>query len=111
MHKQDRRVALGTASGIAPGIALAIGAAVMVLGVGACAPETDPPIDGALQSETAIDAETQGRTPIDVAALGPQVGERVPDFSLPDQNGRVRTLESIAGRNGAMLLFHRSADW
>lgn len=54
---------------------------------------------------------TQSRTPIDVAALGPQVGERVPDFSLPDQNGRVRTRDSLLGPNGAILLFHRSADW
>ena len=51
------------------------------------------------------------RTPIEVASLGPQVGERVPEFSLPDQNGEVQTLESIMGPNGALLLFHRSADW
>ncbi len=48
---------------------------------------------------------------IDVASLGPQVGEQVPAFSLPDQNGRVRTLDSILGPNGAILLFQRSADW
>ena len=53
----------------------------------------------------------QSRTPIDVEALGPQVGERVPDFSLPDQNGQIQTLDSIRGPNGTMLLFHRSADW
>jgi hypothetical protein len=51
------------------------------------------------------------RTPSEVASLGPQVGERVPEFSLPDQNGEVQTLESIMGPNGALLLFHRSADW
>ncbi len=51
------------------------------------------------------------RTPIDVASLGPQVGERVPGFSLPDQSGRVQTLDSILGPNGAILLFYRSADW
>lgn len=53
----------------------------------------------------------QSRTPIDVSALGPQVGDRVPDFSLPDQKGKLQTLESIRGPNGTMLLFHRSADW
>ena len=53
----------------------------------------------------------QEREPIDVSALGPQVGERVPDFSLPDQHGRVQTLQSIMGEKGAMILFHRSADW
>ena len=53
----------------------------------------------------------QSRTPIDVASLGPQVGEQVPDFSLPDQNGRVWTRDSILGPNGAIVLFHRSANW
>jgi len=53
----------------------------------------------------------QIRTAIDLHSLGPQVGERVPGFRLPDQNGRIQTLESIMGPNGAMLLFHRSADW
>lgn len=56
-------------------------------------------------------ATAQSRTAIDVHSLGPQVGERVPGFSLPDQDGRIQTLQSIMGPNGAMLLFHRSADW
>ncbi len=70
--------------------ALGIALAVMVSGVG---------------------SRAQSRTPIDVASLGPQVGEQVPAFSLPDQNGRVQTLDSILGPNGAILLFHRSANW
>jgi cytochrome oxidase Cu insertion factor (SCO1/SenC/PrrC family) len=48
---------------------------------------------------------------IDLSKLGPKVGERVPDFSLKDQNGKVWTLESITGTKGAMLVFVRSADW
>jgi hypothetical protein len=48
---------------------------------------------------------------IDVTELGPQVGELVPEFSLPDQNGEIQTRESIMGPNGAMLVFIRSADW
>jgi hypothetical protein len=51
------------------------------------------------------------RARVDVSKLGPQVGERVPDFSLPDQWGRVRTLQSIMGPRGAMVVFLRSADW
>ncbi len=54
---------------------------------------------------------TPTRTRMDVSKLGPQVGERVPDFSLPDQNGQLHTLNSIMGPNGALLLFHRSANW
>ena len=56
-------------------------------------------------------ANTQDREEIDVASLGPQVGERIPEFAIPDQNGTVQTLESIMGEEGAMILFHRSADW
>lgn len=48
---------------------------------------------------------------IDVTQLGPQVGELVPDFSLPDQNGKIWTRESIMGPKGAMLVFIRSAEW
>ena len=48
---------------------------------------------------------------IDVSKLGPQVGERVPDFSLKDQTGKIQTLQTIMGPKGAMLVFVRSADW
>ena len=51
------------------------------------------------------------RQKIDVSKLGPQIGERVPDFSLKDQDGKVWTLQSIMGPKGAMLVFIRSADW
>ena len=51
------------------------------------------------------------RTRIDVSKLGPQVGQRVPDFRLFDQAGKEQTLQSIMGRRGAMLVFIRSADW
>lgn len=53
----------------------------------------------------------QTRAKIDVTRLGPQVGERVPDFSLQDQKGQPQTLRSIMGSKGTMLVFYRSADW
>ncbi len=56
-------------------------------------------------------AQQQGRVKIDVSKLGPQVGDKVPDFSLPDQAGTVKTLQSIMGPKGAMVVFIRSADW
>lgn len=56
-------------------------------------------------------AQTPTRTKIDVSKLGPQVGERVPDFNLKDQHGKTWTLPSIMGPKGAMLVFVRSADW
>ena len=66
----------------------------------------------ALTVLVALPVHAQGtRTQIDVSKLGPQVGERVPDFKLVDQTGTVQTLQSIMGRRGAMLVFVRSADW
>jgi hypothetical protein len=56
-------------------------------------------------------AQERARERIDVPKLGPQVGERVPDFTLVDQSGRTRNLQSIMGSRGAMLVFIRSADW
>jgi peroxiredoxin len=47
----------------------------------------------------------------DVQKLGPQVGTRVPDFTLLDQQGQSRTLASLTGPKGLMLVFYRSADW
>ena len=43
-----------------------------------------------------------------VQKIGPQVGETVPDFELIDQNGATRTLKSLLGPNGAMLVFFRA---
>ena len=42
---------------------------------------------------------------------GPEVGERIPDFQLPDQNGQMQTFESLKGPKGLVLLVVRSADW
>jgi hypothetical protein len=42
---------------------------------------------------------------------GPEVGAKVPDFKLSDQNGTNRTLKSLLGPKGLMLVFFRSADW
>jgi peroxiredoxin len=47
----------------------------------------------------------------DVLKLGPQVGSRVPEFTLVDQHGQKRTLASLMGSKGLMLVFYRSADW
>ena len=48
---------------------------------------------------------------IDVSKLGPQVGERVPEFTMTDQNGAEQTLRSVVGPNGAVVVLFRSADW
>jgi len=48
---------------------------------------------------------------VDIATLGPQVGDKALDFSLTDQTGRVQSLKTVAGPKGTMLVFFRSADW
>lgn len=61
------------------------------------------------QSEAQAPAPAPGR--VDLAAVGPQVGQQAPDFRLTDQDGRTWTRDSIAGPRGTMLVFFRSADW
>ena len=41
---------------------------------------------------------------------GPEIGNTVPTFTLPDQEGRRITYEPD-GDHKALILFHRSASW
>jgi hypothetical protein len=77
--------------------------ALPLLAACAAPPSADPPAPA--------ESAAPGRTPIDVSALGPQVGEPVPDFSLIDQNGTARSRDALMGPKGLMLVFIRSADW
>ncbi len=42
---------------------------------------------------------------------GPEVGTKAPAFAGRDQNGVERTLSSVLGPKGAIVVFYRSADW
>jgi hypothetical protein len=42
---------------------------------------------------------------------GPKPGQKVPEFTLPDQNSREHSLRDLMGANGLLLVFVRSADW
>jgi len=44
-------------------------------------------------------------------STGPEPGARAPEFALPDQSGRARTLADLIGPGGLLLVFYRSADW
>jgi hypothetical protein len=66
---------------------------------------------GGVLAQIPLQAQPASREKLDVSKLGPQVGQQVPDFSLKDQSGASRTLNSIMGPKGAMLVFIRSADW
>jgi len=47
----------------------------------------------------------------DGATTGPAIGAKVPDFELPDQNGKRWSLHDLMGAKGLLLVFTRSADW
>ena len=83
-------------------VAVAVAALAMLVGSGGATRASGQTGSGDLQDPALR---------IDVSTLGPQVGERVPDFTLSDQAGQSWTLQSIMGPNGAMLVFYRSADW
>jgi hypothetical protein len=47
----------------------------------------------------------------DAVQIGPPDGAKAGEFSLPDQTGHLRNLESLMGPQGLVLVFFRSADW
>ncbi len=44
-------------------------------------------------------------------SIGPAVGERLPDFRLPDAHGREIGFHADRGASKAVLVFYRSAVW
>ena len=42
---------------------------------------------------------------------GPAVGERLPEFSLPNQAGRIVDFHQDRGNSKAIVVFHRSVVW
>ncbi len=45
------------------------------------------------------------------ASTGPGVGDRLPDFQLPDAFGRAIAFHEDRGTHEAALVFYRSAVW
>lgn len=43
--------------------------------------------------------------------VGPRVGERFPEVTLPDQNGNTISLYQLLKGGKALVVFHRSALW
>ena len=56
-------------------------------------------------------AAQQQPAAVDTSKIGPQVGAVAPAFEGIDQFGNRRSLSSVYGSKGAMLVFFRSADW
>ena len=44
-------------------------------------------------------------------STGPEVGERLPDFQLPDAGGQIVDFHSDRGSAKAAVVFYRSAVW
>ncbi len=44
-------------------------------------------------------------------SVGPKVGERLPNFALPDQHGNVVDFHADRGKARAAVVFYRSAVW
>ncbi len=53
----------------------------------------------------AVEAQAQSHN------FGPAVGATLPAISAPDETGATRTLTSLAGENGIVLVVTRAADW
>jgi hypothetical protein len=47
----------------------------------------------------------------DAATSGLNVGAKIPAFELPDQHGNRKSFRDLAGADGLLLVFSRSADW
>jgi hypothetical protein len=44
---------------------------------------------------------------VPISAQAPHLGERAPEFALPDQNGKSVALADLLSPNGAVLIFYR----
>jgi len=44
---------------------------------------------------------------VPLSAQAPRIGERAPEFSLPDQNGKQVALADLLSPNGAVVIFYR----
>ena len=66
---------------------------------------------GALVAGSLLTRVVRGAVLADATAAGPAAGGTAPQFTLPDQSGQARTLASLMGPRGLVLVFFRSADW
>ena len=67
---------------------------------------------GTLQAQTAGGSSSENAwMQAPPTSTGIAVGQKIPPFSLPDQNGKIQNFNSIKGANGAAVYFMRSADW
>lgn len=68
-------------------------------------------ISAAVLGLTCVLSAQKGPVSAPKIKTGPERGQTIPRIEAPDQNGRMQTLESVAGPKGALVVFYRSADW
>jgi hypothetical protein len=66
--------------------------------------------DLGFEAPTAVGLPVRANLPKDMQ-IGPEPGERLPDFSLPDQYGNVINFHADRGSSAAVIVFYRSAVW
>jgi hypothetical protein len=66
---------------------------------------------GSFSAQPEEDSEAVRKLLSDASDIGPAAGAAAPEFRLKDQNGRECDRGSLAGPNGLVLIFFRSADW
>ena len=44
-------------------------------------------------------------------SIGPDVGDRLPDFKLPDATGRIVNFHADRDQSKSVVVFYRSAVW
>lgn len=83
------------------GITIAVISGLATIGIVACAD------DGGATAEP-----MEAAAPAAQIDAGPAIGEAIPaDFAARDATGDNQTLSTLAGENGLVLVFNRSADW
>ncbi len=76
------------------------------IALGFCLLALTPAVGFAIRQQSSTPAPI-----VDVDTVGPKVGDALPEFSLRDQGGHIRTLKSLLGSSGGVIVFFRSADW
>ena len=80
-------------------------AAVLAALLVQCAGAAPPP------SPAASPAPAGPASPDGQGGPGPAVGDRLPAFEAPDQEGKRQDFETLRGNNGLLLNFNRSVVW
>ncbi|MEM6710181.1 MAG: hypothetical protein AAF648_15485 [Pseudomonadota bacterium] len=84
-------------------------ATLAALALGGCADGAPPTAADVVTADPPPAAESQRLSYAD--RWGPTVGTALPLLAANDHTGAARTLDDLAGKNGLLLYFNRSADW